>query len=917
MARKAYHFISFTLLLLLSISSNLANATPPTLPDSLPSLGTVSIAPNERYKSSGLHTFIFGQHWRNVWTTPIEVPILDIRKFAGGLMPERKGGGFQTQSLRLKGKNGIVYKFRSVDKDPLKVVPEELQKSIVADVLQDQISSYHPLSTTLVKPFTRALGILYSEAQLCVLPNDPKILGEFNAQFGGMLGTLEIHPNEAKTLEDSFAGADKVVGSHKFYEKLISDNDERVDGKAYLKARLLDIFLGDWDRHYDQWRWAGYKKGKKRIWKPIPRDRDQVFARFDGVFPWVETQVVPQMNDFSESYPSIWYLTWSGRRVDRKCLTAIDKKKWKRVAKEVQATLSDSLIQVVIKTLPTSLQNEEAKWLEKALKSRRDHLLEAAMEMYRIYAAYVDIDGSDDDDYLEVERRKNGSVAVRIYKMDKKEWEKKGKPWYKRVFDPDDTEEIRVYLHGDDDKTVISGNATKSIVVRVIGGKGKDQFYDNSNVYCCGLFRNSQTYFYDSDPSSYFKSGVNTEVNRKLVRTPPDPVEKYERSARDYGYELWYSVDNLQATYNTDFGMLFGYGARIERYAFRQAPYAYQMSISGGYALGSNRYELAYNADIRALVSGTSFQIQAKTTGLAMLNFYGYGNASKINDGLDEDDFYETETQKTTVTLKWDVPISPYVLTYIGCNYKHLNIDLESNLSPNYQEQTYLNLNRPRGVHENQNISLYAGFSIDTRAKNEIFAANDAHLSFQWRAAGSPATKTAACSGYFLTLEGRYFPNALKNSVDFSKLKCDLGTYIPLPLKLSRLALRFGGEKIWGPYPFYEAAYLGGKNTVRGFRLQRYAGDAEIHAGSELRMYLSNFKLLVPISFGPLFFSETGRVFLDGETDVDDWHTSVGGGLWLSFIDPSYTISISVGRTVSEASDRNSTAVYLTSGFTF
>ncbi|ACF14706.1 conserved hypothetical protein [Chloroherpeton thalassium ATCC 35110] len=918
MARIAYQVIFFALFLVFLINPNLAGAaSPPVLPDTLPSLGTVKIAPNKHYKSQGLHTFIFGQHWRNVWTTPIEVPILDIRKFAGGLEPERKGGGFQTQSLRLKGKNGIVYKFRSVDKDPLKMMPEALQKSIVADVLQDQISSYHPLSTVLVKPFTRALGVLYSEATLCVLPNDPEILGEFNAQFGGMLGTIEIHPDEAENHSDSFAGADKVLGTHKLYEKLISDNDERVDGEAYLKARLLDLFLGDWDRHYDQWRWAGYKNGKKRIWQPIPRDRDQAFARFDGVFPWVETQVVPQMNNFSESYPGIWFLTWSGRRVDRKCLTAIDKKTWKRVAKEVQAVLTDSLIHEAIQTLPTSLQNEEAAWLEKALKSRRDHLLEAADEMYRIYAAYVDIDGSDKDDYLEIVRLENGSVAVRIYKMDKKEWEKKGKPWYSRVFDPDYTEEIRVYLHGDDDKTVISGDATESIVVRVIGGEGNDQFYDQSYVYCCGFFRSSLTYFYDSDPNTYFKSGANTEINREILSTPPDLVEKYERTPRDYGYELWYSVDNLWATYNSDFGLMLGHGARLERYKFRQSPYAYQMSIKGGYAFGSEKYELSYNADIRSFISGTSLRVEAQTTGLAMLNFYGYGNKSKINEARDEDELYETESQKTTVSTKLIIPASPYTVAFVGCDYKHLNIHFEPTLNPDDHEQTYLNLNRPKGVYENQNISLYAGFSIDTRAKNVLSSSNEEHLSFEWRAPSSPATKTAACSGYFLSLEGRYFPNALKNDIDFSKLKLDLGTYIPLPLKLSRLALRFGGEKIWGPYPFYEAAYLGGQNTLRGFRLQRYAGDAEIHAGCELRLYLSKFKFLVPISFGPLAFSETGRVFLEGERHADAWHTSVGGGLWFSFVDPSYTISISLGRTVSEASGLNTTAAYLTTGFTF
>lgn len=906
----------FFVLILIS-SGSYAETTKPAMPDTLPSLGTIKVAPNPNYKTGGLHNFIFGRHWRQVWATPIEVPILDIRTFAGGLTPERVGGGFQTKSLRLKGNNGVVYKFRSVDKDPLKAMPEELRKTIVADILQDQISSYYPLSTQVVKPFTKALGILYSEAQLCVMPRDTVILGELVTQFGGMLGTIEVHPDEHENDKLNFQGADKVVGSHKFYEKLIDDNDELVDSEAYLKARLLDIFLGDWDRHYDQWRWAGYKKGKKRIWKPIPRDRDQAFARLEGPFGWVETQVIPQMNSFTPNYPSIWFLTWSGRRVDRKCLTRLDRKTWEKISKDVQHTLTDSLIEAAISVLPNELQNAQTRWLEDALKSRRDHLMEAAMDMYDIYAAYVDIDGSNDDDYAEIERHRNGSVTVKLYKMDKSEWEKKGKPWYKRQFSPDETSEIRLYLHNDSDKVVVTGSATKSIPVRVIGGSGADQFYDKSSVLASGMFNNNITYFYDSDPDTYFKLGPNTSSNTEKVTIPPDLVEKYERTVRDYGTEWWYSVDNLWGSYSSDFGVLLGHGIRMEHYAFRQSPYDYKMNLQGGYAFGSDKYEFKYHADFRSILPHASLTLDAQTSGLEMLNYYGLGNNTQIDQTRDEDDFYESNVQKTTVSTRLVFPFQSHTLFYAGLDFKHLDIHLHSNLSYNHEEQTYLSLLRPAGIYENQNACFVAGMSIDTRDKTDLSTSEDAHLSFRWQTSKSPSARSSAISGSYLTVEGRYFLNALKNPTDFSKLKLESGTYIPLPFKLSRLALRFGGQKVWGPYPFYEAAFIGGEKTLRGFPIQRYGGDAEMHAGSELRLYLTKFKLLVPIYLGVLGFSETGRVFLEGDEHNDDWHTSVGAGVWFSFVEPVFTFSVSVGRTISEPNDLNKTAVYLTSGFTF
>ena len=33
---------------------------------------------------------------------------------------------------------------------------------------------------------------------------------------------------------------------------------------------MLDLFIGDWDRHSDQWKWAGFKSEGKTLWLPVP-----------------------------------------------------------------------------------------------------------------------------------------------------------------------------------------------------------------------------------------------------------------------------------------------------------------------------------------------------------------------------------------------------------------------------------------------------------------------------------------------------------------------------------------------------------------------------------------------------------------------------------------------------------------------
>jgi hypothetical protein len=197
------------------------------------------VIPNENYKAGWFHEIFFGAHWRNLWSTPLKIKVLDLDKFAGGLTPLKKGGGLQTKSLRLIGKDGNQYKFRSLDKDPSKALPPELQESLAADVFQDQISSANPMAPLIVAPILNAVGVLQEIPELYIMPDDEK-LGKFREEFGGIIGMLEIQP-EADDEDDSFAGAEKIVSTYKLFKRLEKDNDEKVKATEFLKARLIDM----------------------------------------------------------------------------------------------------------------------------------------------------------------------------------------------------------------------------------------------------------------------------------------------------------------------------------------------------------------------------------------------------------------------------------------------------------------------------------------------------------------------------------------------------------------------------------------------------------------------------------------------------------------------------------------------------
>jgi outer membrane translocation and assembly module TamA len=159
--------------------------------------------------------------------------------------------------------------------------------------------------------------------------------------------------------------------------------------------------------------------------------------------------------------------------------------------------------------------------------------------------------------------------------------------------------------------------------------------------------------------------------------------------------------------------------------------------------------------------------------------------------------------------------------------------------------------------------------------------------------------------------EASYLPKIFDNTDTFYKLRCEARTYVtPATMQVVTIAARVASEKIWGNHPFFESAFLGGNESLRGFERQRFAGDASLLGGVELRARIAQIPFLVPLWAGISGFSETGRVFFDGEQS-HRWHSAFGGGVWFSIIKPEYLISFSLARSEDEI------AFYTTLGFMF
>jgi outer membrane protein assembly factor BamA len=86
-------------------------------------------------------------------------------------------------------------------------------------------------------------------------------------------------------------------------------------------------------------------------------------------------------------------------------------------------------------------------------------------------------------------------------------------------------------------------------------------------------------------------------------------------------------------------------------------------------------------------------------------------------------------------------------------------------------------------------------------------------------------------------------------------------------------------------FEFHQAASIGGNESLRGFRFQRFSGKTAYYQSTDLRYsFRRRTTGLLPVTPGIYGGFDYGRVWLPGE-DSGKWHNSFGGGLLLNGAD--------------------------------
>lgn len=435
----------------------------------------------KHYQKSGFHNLFFGKHYRNLWATEVTLPVFNMHEAAGGLTPVSMGGGFQTTSLSLKNKEGRPYVLRSIDKDPLKTLPPFLRNTFLINIIRDQTSAGNPFAPLVVPNLSEAAGVFYTHPKIYYVTENDTTFGKFGDRIKGKVMLLEEKYDGKEALTPMFGKATDLADSENVLEDHFEDSNHQIDQQLFARSRLFDILIGDWDRHEGQWQWAVYKSDKKVLYKPIPKDRDQVFYKFnDGIITWLASRpfAIRKFQTFKEDFGYLPGWMYNARFIDARALNEVTRKDWQRLAQEIKTNLTDDVISQAFINLPKPIYQNNAAATIKILKARRDKLPEAAEKIYLHLAEEVLVAGSDEAEVFEITRLASGETQVLAYqKADKTKT-----PFFNRTFRPSETEEINIYGLGGGDEFLIKGEARHGIMLHIYGGEGEDEVEDTSKV---------------------------------------------------------------------------------------------------------------------------------------------------------------------------------------------------------------------------------------------------------------------------------------------------------------------------------------------------------------------------------------------------------------------------------------------------
>jgi len=810
---------------------------------------TTSVYTAEETDKDGLYKALWGEHYRSLYSKKFEFPVLYLDTIPGNMKVLGAGGGHQSRSLGFIDDDGHEYTMRALKKSALQFlqttvitnhyVEDYLENTVAERYVQDFYTTAFPYGTFPAGKFMDELNIFHPNSELYYVPKQ-EALGVYNEEYGDELYMFEAHIGGENKDLPIFDGAEDILNSSDLLLEMQESKEAYVDEEIYIRARLLDMFLGDWDRHEGQYEWAEFEdeEGKKR-YLPIAKDRDQVFSKTDGFILSLLRVGFPQiraMEPFTETVKRPKWFNHAGYPLDKAVIRENNWNTWKEQAEYLQNTLTDEVIQEAFDVLPADIADDEYVMdIRSTLEVRRGNMMEIAREYYDYLVKFDIFLGTEDDDAFLITRKPDGVTEIELTNED-------GEVVAQKTYDSDETKEVWIYGLDGDDEFKIVGEGSSLVKLKVIGGEEND-IYDFQNT------RKAKLYDYKSKDNTIKTSGAN-----KMLVDSYD-INNYDPKKRKSNQFTFFP----SADFNSDQGFSLGVKNTFTTYGLVRNPFTTQHNLSANYYFATQGFDVGYYGEFANVFYKWNLGVDAYySSPNFVINYFGTGNDTEYDDDDVSRDFNRVKIEQWRLAPSLIYRKNNNVFFSIKPMIESKQVSYDAN---RIVAETF---DQDNDIFEEQ---LYAGAEVNYNYYNKDRAA------FPSR-------------GIEVDLTAGYKSNIDEFDNKFAYVRPMLSLNYPLHESgFAAIATKIGGEAILGDeYEFYHAATLGGgnRNTLRGYRNERFNGKYAFYQNIDIRSGIAQFRTnFIPIRMGASIGYDYGRVWVD-EDDSNEWHSNVGGSIFIN-----------------------------------
>ncbi|TDH27306.1 hypothetical protein EXU57_06870 [Segetibacter sp. 3557_3] len=789
-----------------------------------------TIPAGKEYQTSRFHQWLWGTNYRKEWSTPVRLPVAMLDTLGGGLTPVKAGGGNQTKSLQVVTRDKKTYTIRSVNKTLGKVLPEEFLGTFIEDLVDDKVSMSHPYASAAASHLAGKANLFHTNPSFVYMPKQ-KAIDTFR-QFGN-----EVYLFEQK-LSGDWKGAANLgnfgdfIGTDDLLEKMFADNNIRINQLSFIKHRLFDMLINDWDRHEKQWEWGTRDESKVKVYYNVPQDRDQAFFKYNGVLlsTLIKASGLSYFQPFKPIMEDVKSFNYEERNLDRFFTNSVGLEGWEQMAAEIEKAITDKEIAIALAQMPKEIQGMSNQELTEALQGRRSKLVKYAAEYYRFIAKEVDVVGSKSNEHFEVTVPNEEEMVVKIYATGENNL-RQNAPYYQRTFKASETREVRIFGLGGNDIFDVKGTSASPINLRIIGGEDRD------SVTTTGEAR---VHIYDNKDNSF-----NTGSATKYHLASDSAVHAFKYANYTYSKKGISPV----VFYTNEDRLFVGVAYNVLKQKWRKSPFAYKHNVSLNYSISQLALSLIYKGVYPSAIGKWDLNLSGIYDAVRWTNYFGMGNDSKFV--VDDIDYYRARTEEWLAAVGLKRKIGRSTIQFNGL-FQQVRIINDTG------RYTGKNLNPGTMVFRPKQ---FAG----AEAQYNLYDLND------------PVVPTR---GFGLMARASFLQNLKDAERSVANFQAHSQVYLPLIPKFS-LSLRAGAETITGKPEFYQYAAVGGGQQLRGFRQTRFWGKTAFYNSNELR-FINNVKSYIYNGkLGLVGFLDNGRVWLPGEQS-DTWHVGYGAGVLLA-----------------------------------